>query len=80
MINRKSYKPYMTLYDYQEERNARTHRLGDSGVFFFTKRALYLLRLESLTHLQLIFFFYETCMITGKCYKPYMTLYDYREK
>ena len=47
---------------------------------FFTKRALYLLRLESLTHLQLFFFFYETCMITGKTYKSYMTLYDYREK
>ena len=26
------------------------------------------------------FFFYETCMITGKSYQSYMTLYDYRGK
>ena len=24
------------------------------------------------------YFLYETCMITGKSYKSYMTLYDYR--
>ena len=78
MITGKSYKSYMTLYDYREKWISRTHSLVDSGVFF-TKRALYLLQMESLTHLTLIFFFYETCMITGKSYKSYMPMYDYRE-
>ena len=35
--------------------NSKTHRLVDSHVFF-TKRALYLLQLESLTHLKINFF------------------------
>ena len=59
--------------------NSKTHRLVDSRVFF-TKRALYLLQLESLTHLKINFFSFMKlvwlpgnhtnhiwpCMITGK--------------
>ena len=37
MIAGKSYKSYMTLFDYREKWNSKTHRLGDYGVFFKLK-------------------------------------------
>ena len=37
MITGKSFKSYMTVYDYRKKRNSGTRRLGDSGVFFILK-------------------------------------------
>ena len=78
MIARKSYKSYMTLFDYRENWNFRTHRLGDSG----GRYSFYWLGVIVVT-IRVVFnyfnFLYEICLISWKYYKSYMTLHEIKE-
>ena len=74
LITVKSYKSFMTLYDYQEKWISRTHRWVTLVYFNWLNVIVVTIRLVY----NYFKFLYENGMVTGKSYKSYMTFYDYR--